>query len=158
MRTAYRVLALILAAEVIVQAAAIAFGAFGLFKFIDDGAVVSKATHESGVMFDGVLGFIVHVINGYMVIPGLALAFLVVAFFARIPGGVKWAAIVFGLVVVQILLGGLAHGLPAIGALHGANALALFIAAVVAARLVTRPQPKPSAEVAEAQVGSGVPR
>lgn len=157
MRTVYRVLAYLIAAEVVVQAAAIAFGAFGLFKFIDDGAVVSKATKESGVTFDGVVGFIVHGINGYMVVPGLALALFVVAFFARVSGGVKWAAIVFGLVILQILLGGFAHDVPAVGALHGANALAVLVTAVIAAQLVTRTrEPKPGAGVKAVQVGSGV--
>ena len=47
MRTTYRVLAYLLAVEVMVQAAAIAYAIFGLGKYIDDGAVVDKATQES---------------------------------------------------------------------------------------------------------------
>ena len=116
------------------QAAAIAYAVFGLFKFIDNGAVVDKATQESGETFDGVVGFIVHGFNGYLIVPALALILLVVAFFAKVPGGVKWAAILFGLVVLQFMLGGFAHEVPAVGAVHGLNALAVFTVALIAAR------------------------
>ena len=46
----------------------------------------------------------------------------------------KWAAIVFGLVVVQIMLAYASYGVPQIGFLHGINALALFSVAVLASR------------------------
>ncbi len=140
MRTAYRVLAYVIVAEVVLQAAAVVYAVFGLFKYIDDGAVVDKATQESGVTFEGVTGFIVHGINGMMVIPALALILLVVSFFAKVPKGSRWAGIVFGLVVLQVLLGGFAHGLPILGALHGANALALFGAAAMAAHRARPPR------------------
>jgi hypothetical protein len=132
MRVTYRVLAYLLAAEVMVQAAAIAYAIFGLSKHIDDGAVVDKASQESGATFDGVLGFVVHGINGEMVIPLLALILLVVSFFAKVPGGVMFASVILALIVVQILLGIFSHELPGLGVLHGANALAIFIMAFLA--------------------------
>ena len=134
MRTTYRVLAYLVAAEVAIQAAAIAYALFGLGKFIDDGGVVDKATQESGETFDGVLGFVVHGMNGMMVIPALGLILLVVSFFAKIPGGVARAAVVFGLIVVQVLLGLFSHDVPGLGALHGINALAVFTMAFLAGR------------------------
>lgn len=137
MRSVYRVFAFIIAAEVVVQAAAIAFALFGLGKWIEDGGTLNKATMEgddSGV--GGVAGFAVHGINGTMIVPLLAIVFLVVSFFAKVPGGVKWAGIVFVLVAVQITLGLLGHSVPALGALHGINALALFGVAVTAGRRV----------------------
>ena len=134
MRSTYRVLAYLIAAEVVIQASAIAYAVFGLTKYIDDGAVVDKATQETGETFEGVVGFIVHGINGSTVIPAIALVLLVVSFFARIPGGVRWAGALVALVVLQVTLGMFAHGLPLLGALHGINALAVFAVAVVAGR------------------------
>jgi heme A synthase len=71
-----------------------------------------------------------------MVIPLVALALFICSFFARVPGGVKWAGVVLLLVVVQILLGMFAHVIAALGALHGLNALLLFTAALYTARRV----------------------
>jgi hypothetical protein len=130
MRTAYRVLAYLIAAEVVIQAAAIAYAIFGLSKYVDDGAVIDKASQESGQTFDGVVGFMVHGINGMMIVPALALILFVLSFFAKVAGGVKWAGILLILVVAQVLLGGFAHDYPWLGALHGLNALAVFGVAV----------------------------
>jgi hypothetical protein len=41
-------------------------------------------------------------------------------------------AITFGLIIVQVALGIFAHSAPALGILHGPNALVLFGAAVMA--------------------------
>jgi hypothetical protein len=64
----------------------------------------------------------------------LALALLVVAFFARVPGGVKWAALVVVLVVVQVAAGLAGEDVPWLGLVHGLDAFALFAAALFAAR------------------------
>ena len=75
MRAAYRVLAYLLALEVVVQAAAIAWAVFGLSTWIEDGGVLDKAGMESdSTAFDGVLGFAVHGINGQMIVPAIAMA------------------------------------------------------------------------------------
>jgi heme A synthase len=66
-------------------------------------------------------------------VPALALVLFVVSFFAKVAGGVKWAGILFALVVAQVMLGGLAHDYPWLGALHGLNALAVFGVALLAA-------------------------
>lgn len=93
-------------------------------------------------------------INGQMVIPALAVLLLVASFFAKLPGGVRWAGIVVGAVVVQVLLGLFAHGLPALGLLHGINALIVFSTAVVAARLSRAERGERRAPVSErAEVG-----
>ncbi|MCW0213197.1 MAG: hypothetical protein OJJ54_07550 [Pseudonocardia sp.] len=156
MRTAYRVLAYVLAAEVVVQAAAIAYALFGLTTWIDGGGVLDKAAIEDeSVTFTGVAGFMVHGINGQIVVPVLALALLVVAFFAHVSGGVRWAAICLGTVVVQVLLGMFAHGVPSLGILHGAVALGLFAAAVIAARLPATGSAEP-ARAAPADRSSGM--
>lgn len=135
MRAVYRVLAYLLALEVVVQAAAIAWAVFGLTAWIENGGVLDKAGMESeSVVFDGVAGFMVHGMNGTIIVPALALLFLVSSFFARFPGAVAWAGGAFVLVVVQVALGIFAHSIPALGMLHGAVALGLLAVALVAAR------------------------
>jgi hypothetical protein len=143
MRAVYRVLAWLVAAEVVVQAAAVAYGVFGLAKWVEGGGVLDKAVMESDTpAFPEVAGFAVHGINGMMIVPALALLLLVVSFFARVRRGVAAAGAVAGLVAVQVLLGMLAHGIPGLGILHGATALLLLAAAVYAAR---RPAALPAA-------------
>ena len=56
------------------------------------------------------------------------------SFFTKVRGAIKWAVIVFVLVVVQGQLGLLGHEFPLAGALHGLNALALFGVALYAGR------------------------
>jgi hypothetical protein len=80
------------------------------------------------------VGFMVHGLNGMMVVPVLAVLLLIVSFFAKVPRGVALAGGVVGLTALQVLLGMFGHGIPALGLLHGANALALVVVAVVAAR------------------------
>jgi heme A synthase len=123
MRAAYRYLAMAIATGVVLQAAAIAFGAFALLKEVDDGKQLEGDYENAGLT--------IHVLLGDMVIPLLALVFLVLGIVLRVqPGASRWAGIVFGLVVVQFLLGGFAHDLPGLGVLHGANALLILLASV----------------------------
>lgn len=141
MRAAYRTLAYLIALEVMVQAAAIAYAFAGLGKWVEDdgGVVTKKALEGDNLHFTGVGGFAVHGLNGMMIVPLLALLLLIVSFFSKVPGGPKFAGIVVGLVVVQVALGIGLHSLPALGMLHGINALALFSMAVVAGRRVSTP-------------------
>ena len=133
MRSAYRVLAFLVAGLVVVQAAAIAYAVFGLTTWVQDGGTLDKAAMDSeDTTFDGVVGFMIHGMNGMMLIPLIALLLLIVSFFAKVPGGVKWAGFVLLAVVVQVALGIFAHELPGLGALHGLNALILFGLAVMA--------------------------
>ena len=141
MRNVYRILAALVAVGVVVQAMSMVFGVAGLLKWVEDGGVLDKAAAESeDLSFTGAAGFMVHGINGTMVIPAIALLLLVSAFFAKVPAGVRWAGLVLLLVVVQVTLGVLAHEVPAVGALHGLNALLLFTSAVYAFWRA-RPQP-----------------
>lgn len=139
MRTAYRVFAYAIAELVAVQAAAIAYGFFGLEKWIDDGSTLDKAALDSkAASFTGDVGLAAHSILGMMVIPVVALLFVICALLAKVPGGVKWALITFVTVVVQVVLGLAAHSVPVLGLLHGIVAMALFGVAVAAAMRVTR--------------------
>ena len=120
MRTVYRVMAWLIAVEVLVQAAAITWAVFGLGKWVQDGGVLDKSVMESQASaFPQDTGFAVHGINGEMVVPALALVLLVVSFFARVPRGVALAGGVVGLVALQVVLGMLGHGVPGLGLKRG---------------------------------------
>ena len=147
MRTAYRVLAFAIAALVAVQAAAIGYAVFAQLIWIENGGTIDKASIESA---PGTSAYIFHALDGGVVLL-LALALLVISFFAKIPQGVRWAVIVLVCTIVQIALGTLSHMLSAIGAVHGAVALVLFGVAVMAAMRARKPAP-----VAEEPVAADV--
>ena len=149
MKTVYRVLAYVVAAEVVVQAMAIVFAIAGLVKWVDGGGVFDKAVMESNQSpFPEVIGFAIHGINGMMIVPAIALFLLISSFFAKIPGAVRWAALVLLLVLVQVTLGLAGHAIPALGALHGLNALLLFTSAIYTARRGRNLAASPTAEPA----------
>jgi hypothetical protein len=137
MKRVYQILAYAVAAEVAVQAMLMVFAIAGLGIWVDSGGVFDKAVMESeGSPFPEVVGFMLHGMNGLMVIPLVALALFVCSFFAKVPRGVRWAGVVLLLVVVQVLLGMFGHVVSGLGALHGLNALLLFTAALYTARRV----------------------
>jgi hypothetical protein len=145
MRNVYRVLALLVAVGVMVQAAAIAFGMFGLIKWVETGGTLDQST-ELNPDLGGYAGFSTHATVGMMVLPAISLLFLISSFFAKVPGGITWALIVFGVTVVQVALGLFSHSLAGLGWLHGANALILFGVAVTAAMRVNRVTPARAVE------------
>lgn len=133
MRTTYRVLAYIIAAAVALQAAAVALAFFTIINEVEGGGMIT-----AGYDYDSNLGILVHRFGGLGLIPLSAIALLVVSFFTRAPGAVRWAAGVFGLVVLQIGFVFAAFEATWAGALHGANAIALLLTALWAGRRVTR--------------------
>ena len=68
----------------------------------------------------------IHGINGQMLIPLIGLILLIISFFAKVPEGAKYAAMLFGGIVLQVALGMVAHAVPALGFIHGFWALLLF--------------------------------
>lgn len=139
MRKVYSSLAWITAGGVVVQAAAIAFAFGGLLNRVSNGDVVDKALLESRTAGGtGELGFWIHGIVGGVVLPLLAVALVVVSLFVRVRGAKLWAAITLGLVVLQVVLGFSLVGMPYLGLIHGANALAVVFAAVMGALRVGR--------------------
>ena len=137
MRATYRVLAGLIAIGVVVQAMSIALAWFIVAKDIDGGLVFDKNS-------DGNIGHATHAIVGSIVIPLLAVLLLIVSFFAKVEGGIKWALYVFGLVALQFALAAVSFSVPAVGALHGLNAFALLAVAGMAARRAAAP-PAPAA-------------
>jgi heme A synthase len=140
MRNAYRGLAFAIAALVALQAAFIAYFITGLAAWIQEGGTLDASVFSEGSTTEvgGEVGIMLHGMVGTFLIPLLGLVLLIISFFAKIPGGVKWAAIVFGVIVLQYALAFFARsaGVPFLGALHGLNALILFGVAVTAAMRV----------------------
>ena len=135
MRTAYKVLAYLVAAEVAVQAMVMVWAIAGLSKWVDGGGVFDKAVIESqGTPFPEVAGILVHGINGMMIIPLLGIVLLVISFFVKFDGAVKWAAIVLAAIVVQVFAGIFGPDAPYIGLIHGLNAFILAGSAGFASR------------------------
>lgn len=161
MRATYRSLAYAIAGLVVLQAAAIAMAAFGVFNYMEDHSIARGTEPPT----PGGVGFAIHALNGQFLIPLVAIVLLIVAFFAKIPGGAKWAGFVLLDVIVQIALAFVSFGVPQIGFLHGLNALVLFGLAVTAGRRVatavaTVPEATPPATTAEgtpAAAGEGAP-
>ncbi|MET0789729.1 MAG: hypothetical protein ABWY33_10845 [Cellulomonas sp.] len=131
MKATYRVLAYLVAAGVFVQAGAIAYAWFTTLHEIEDGAVIDSS-------YEGNIGHSLHGTVGMMVIPVLVIALLIVSFFAKFTGAVRYALIIFGLVLLQIALAFVAFGAPAVGALHGLNALAILGVSITAGSRVPR--------------------
>jgi hypothetical protein len=156
MKTAYRVFAYLVAAEVVVQAMLIAWAVAGLGKWVNGGGVFDKSVMESEeTPFPEVLGVPLHGLNGMFVIPVIALVLLILSFFTKLRGASKWAGLLFALVIVQGQLGFLGHEAPIAGAVHGFNALLLFSVAVYTARRV-RAAASSSVERPEARVSAPV--
>lgn len=125
MKSAYTYLAWLIALDVLLQAASIAYASFGLGKWVDDGHTLTKGTVDDA-HFAGVGGYAFHGVNGTVVITLLGIALLVVAFLAGIPGAPKAAGILLAMIVVQVLLGMLSQAAPILGAVHGMLALGVF--------------------------------
>ncbi len=88
MRSVYKVLAYVVAAEVVIQAMAIVYAVAGEGRWVMEGGVLDKAVIESrAFVFPEVLGFAIHGINGTMIIPLLALLLLIFSFFTKVPRG-----------------------------------------------------------------------
>ncbi|MBB5785869.1 hypothetical protein [Jiangella mangrovi] len=128
MRATYRVVSGLIALAVVFQAAAVAFGTFGVINEVEGGAVVTSDSDLPNA------GPMLHGIGGTMVIPLLVLVLLIVSFFAKVRGGVKWALLLLLAVAVQITLGFAAFEAPAVGLLHGVNAFVILGLALTAAR------------------------
>ena len=157
MKQTYRVVSGLIALGVLVQAGAIAAGWFTAIHDLDNGLVIDK--NYDGNAFHSVHGFV-----GFNVMPILGLILLIVSFFAAksVPGARKWGAIVFGLIILQVALALFAFSVPALGALHGINALAVLgtsIRAFMATResVVARTGASGGYDVPQQAAGSSAP-
>lgn len=144
MRATYRVLSGLIALAVVFQAAVVAFGTFGVINEVEGGAVVTSDSDLPNA------GPMLHGIGGMMVIPLLVLALLIVSFFAKVRGGVKWAALLLLAVALQITLGFAAFEAPVVGLLHGANAFVILGLALTATRAAAGPASTPAETTGDA--------
>lgn len=154
MKTVHKVVAYLIALEILIQAAAIAFAVAGIGVWVEEeGGSLDSAAFESifegDLTFTGVGGMMLHGMNGMMVIPALALILLITSFFTKTPRAILFSAIVLVLVVVQVFLGFLGHSTPYGGLLHGANALILFAGVLQTARLHNRTAPESQQSTSE---------
>lgn len=142
MQKAYVALSHTIAVLVFLQAAFIAWALFGFGKWIEAGNTFDKSVldcTDCGWNFTEERGFMFHGMSGMMLIPLISLILLIIAFFAKIPGGVKYAAILFVLILIQgQVLPMIGRDMPFFGAVHGANALAILLIAVWAGLRVKR--------------------
>ncbi len=145
MRSAYRGIAHAISACVVLQATWIALAWFTVLKDTDDGKTFTKDSDPN-------VGHVLHSIFGMGVLPLLGIALLIVSFFVKAPGAVKWAGFTLLAIVVQIVLAIIAFGVPAIGALHGINAFIVIGVAEMTARRVDAASPAVTGESATATV------
>ena len=137
MKQVYRVLAFLVAAGVAIQAASVAYGMFGLLKWIEGGGTLDQSTELTPAL-GGYTGFSWHATGGIFILPAISLLLLISSFFAKVPGGIRWALIVLGVTVLQVALGLFAHSVAGLGGLHGITALALFGTAMMAGMRVSQ--------------------
>ena len=137
MKTAYRVLAYLVAAGVFVQAGLIALAWFTAINDVDNGAIIDSS-------YEGNFAHSAHGTVGMMVIPLIAILLFIISFFAKFAGAVRFAAIILGLVVLQVVLAFVAFGAPVVGALHGMNALVILGLSITAAQRVPRVKSAPA--------------
>lgn len=140
MKKAYQIIAGIIALEIFLQALFIAWGMFGFSNWIEDGGVFDKAVadsaEEGGLEFAGSIGWGLHFLNGFMVIPLIVLLLFILSFFAKVPRGITFASVLVVLTILQMMvLPELARQVnPFFGGLHGFNALLILGTAITASR------------------------
>ena len=74
MKQVYRILAFLIAAGVAIQAASIAYGMFGLIKWIEEGGTLDQSTELTPAL-GGYTGFSWHATGGIFVISVISLLF-----------------------------------------------------------------------------------
>ena len=120
MNAAFRIWASLVSLAIIVQVGLAAYGGFHAADVSDDKGAITKHGVEDG--------FNAHAALGYVIVLA-ALVLLILAFVARRdPAGAarpKWAGILFGLLIAQVLLAWLGGAVAGLGVLHGMNALAV---------------------------------
>jgi len=116
-QTLYRYWAWIVFAAVCLQVGFAGYGAFYVANAVDDGTV------DEDKFMDG---FGLHAGFGYLVVL-LVLIYLLIAFAAKVgKSRIIRNAVLFGLLILQVILAWVGFGVPAIGFFHPVNALLIF--------------------------------
>ena len=136
MKRTFQVLAALLAVEVVIQAMAIGYGIAGIDKWVHDGHQLTKDVLDANnATYTGAAGFGIHGFNAMLIVL-IALALLIVSFFAKVEGGQKRAGILFGMVILQFILGISSGGAPLLAPLHVLNGFGILAMAAMTARMV----------------------
>lgn len=117
MRSTFRSLTSILFVAIVVQVMLAAFGAF-------DAVHKSKHTPITHKTIDN--GFGPHSVLGYAIVLVMVLLVITAAAGRVGPGPVRMAGALLACGILQIILGVVSESAPAVGVLHGLNALAIF--------------------------------
>jgi hypothetical protein len=126
MPAVYRWFTAILAAAVLVQVGAAGYGIFHAVKKADDDGSVTKKSLEDGFGFHAALGSIIVI---------AMIVLLVVTAVGRLGASQrKWAALLAGLGIAQMIFARIGGSGPALGFLHPVNALVI---AAVAGRMAS---------------------
>ena len=126
MPAVYRWFTAILAAAVLVQVGAAGYGIFHAVKKADDDGSVTKKSLEDGFGFHAALGSIIVI---------AMIVLLVVTAVGRLGASKrKWAALLAGLGIAQMIFAWIGGSVPALGFLHPVNALVI---AAVAGRMAS---------------------
>ena len=142
MRTLFRWLTTVLFVAIVAQVALAAYGAFAAVHKAEKTALSQKTIEN---------GFNAHVALGYVIVL-VMLALLIVAAAGRLgASAVRFSAILVALGILQAVLGMASESVPAIGPLHGINALAIYaVSALLAHRTWTEARSSSSSEQASA--------
>ncbi len=124
---AYRTIAHLISACVVLQAMWIALGNFTMFHTMDDGQSITEDNARN-------FGVNLHGVFGLGIIPLLAIALFIMSFFVKSPNGTRFSGYLLLDVILQIALVFLAYPIPVFGALHALNAFAVIGFAENAAR------------------------
>ena len=148
MRTTFRYLTSVLFVAVLVQVALAAFGAF-------DAVHKSKHAPVAHTTIDN--GFAAHVLLGYIIILVMLLLLIVAAAGRLGPTPIRFAGALLLAGIVQAILGSISENAPAVGVLHGINALAIYaLSGLLAHRIWTADRaaigPNPASMGASAEV------
>ena len=129
-RSTYRYLGAIIFGLIVVQIGLAAYGAFDEIHKSESAPVTKKAAEDA---------FGAHAILGSVVVL-LMIILLIVAAAGRMDATkVRWAAIIAGLGILQFILGAVSTSAPAVGFLHGLNAVAIFVTTGILAHRSWRP-------------------
>ncbi len=117
MRSAFRWLTAVLFVAVVVQVALAAFGGFDAVHKADKVSISKKAIEN---------GFNAHGLVGTLIVLLMLITLIVAAAGGIGPAQTKFVGVILALGVIQYLLGVVSTSAPAVGLLHGLNALAIF--------------------------------
>jgi len=142
MKTAFRWLTAVLFVAIVCQVGFAGYGAFDAIHKAENGPI-SQKTLEDTFNAHGFLGTLIVLVM---------LVLLIVAAAGRVGDKyVKWSGGIFLLGILQAVLGGVSTSVPALGFLHGLNALAIYAAvALLAHRVWTESRATTAAPAASA--------